>query len=43
MRLRDERGYSWARIKRELGISTGTARRAYLAAKRGQRGEIETM
>jgi DNA invertase Pin-like site-specific DNA recombinase len=33
VRLRDEQGYSWGRIKRELGISTGTAGRVYLAAK----------
>jgi putative DNA-invertase from lambdoid prophage Rac len=42
VRLRDEQGYSWNRIKREMGISIGTARRVYLAAKREWRNEAAT-
>lgn len=40
VRLRDEERYSWGRIKRELAISTGTARRVYLAMKREGRDRV---
>jgi DNA invertase Pin-like site-specific DNA recombinase len=42
VQLRDEQGYSWGRIKRALDISTGTARRVYLAVKCERRNEFAT-